>query len=74
MTDTPVAAEFVAEIRQVKTMVDKTVNVTLNLPETCREAAMWMMSHQSDMIRIVAVLEDTKQSDRRTKKRSTNYR
>jgi hypothetical protein len=33
------AVEFRAEVRQVKTMADHTVNVTLNLPEDCREQA-----------------------------------
>lgn len=31
------AVEIRAELRQVKTMVDHTVNVTLNLPEDCIE-------------------------------------
>lgn len=31
------AVEVRAELRQVKTMADGTVNVTLNLPEECRE-------------------------------------
>ena len=29
--------EYHAEVRSVKTMADGTVNVTLNLPEYCRE-------------------------------------
>lgn len=31
------AVEVRAELRQVKTMADGTVNITLNLPEDCRE-------------------------------------
>ena len=33
------AVEIRAEVRQVKTMVDGSVNVILNLPEDCREQA-----------------------------------
>lgn len=33
------AIEFVAEVRQVKTMADGSVSVYLNLPEFCREQA-----------------------------------
>lgn len=29
--------EVRAELRQIKTMVDRTVNITLNLPEDCTE-------------------------------------
>jgi hypothetical protein len=31
--DKPIAAEYHAEVRQVKSMVDHTYNVTLNMPE-----------------------------------------
>jgi len=31
------AVEVRAEVRQVKTMVDGTINITLNLPEDCRQ-------------------------------------
>lgn len=37
MTAKVKAIEVRAEVRQVKTMADGTVNVTLNLPEDCRE-------------------------------------
>lgn len=33
------AVEFRAEVRQLKTMADGTVNVILNLPEDCKEQA-----------------------------------
>jgi len=38
LTDT-LAIEAVAEVRQVKTMADFTLNVTINLPESCKEQA-----------------------------------
>jgi len=31
------AVEIRAEVRQIKTMADGTVNITLNLPEDCKE-------------------------------------
>jgi hypothetical protein len=52
-----VAVEFVAEVRQVKTMADHTVNVTLNLPEYCVSQAAWFMQHQGDMVKSVSTLE-----------------
>ena len=33
------AIEFVAEVRSIRTMVDGSVNVVLNIPEQCREQA-----------------------------------
>ena len=37
MTDNIKAVEIRAEIRQIKTMADGTVNIVLNLPEDCME-------------------------------------
>ena len=54
----PIAIEFVSEVRQVKTMADFTVNLTVNIPETCKEQAKRLIDWQGKMIRIVAVLED----------------
>ena len=56
MSDT-VAVEFVAEIRQVKTMADHTVNVVLNLPEYCVKQAAWFMQHQGEMCKSVSEIE-----------------
>jgi len=33
------AVEIRAEVRQIKTMADGTINLVLNLPEDCREQA-----------------------------------
>lgn len=57
MPDT-LAIEAVAEVRQVKTMADFTLNVTINLPESCKEQAKKFIDWQGKMIRIVAVVED----------------
>jgi len=53
-----IGLEALAEIRQVKTMADYSVNVVLNLPEQFKPAAKKFMDWQGKMIRIVAVLED----------------
>jgi hypothetical protein len=38
------AVEYEYEIRQVKTMVDGSTNVTLNLPIHCKEQATWLFN------------------------------
>jgi hypothetical protein len=57
MTDEVKAVEFVAEIRQVKTMADHTVNVTYNFPEYCTAQAAWHMQHQGEMIKGISLLQ-----------------
>ena len=37
------AVEIRAELRQIKTMADGTVNIVLNLPEDCREQVKIML-------------------------------
>lgn len=37
------AVEISFEVRQVKSMVDRSVNITLNLPEYCQEQAAQIM-------------------------------
>lgn len=46
---------FEAEVRQVKSMVDHTVNITLNLPEYVD--ASWFLKRIGEMVS-VAVVED----------------
>jgi hypothetical protein len=58
VTDEVKAVEFVAEVRQVKTMADGTANVTLNLPEYCIDQAAWFLKHQGDMVKSVSQLEN----------------
>jgi hypothetical protein len=53
-----IAIEAVAEVRQVKTMADYTVTVSLNLPETCKEQAKKFIDWQGKLVRIVVVLEE----------------
>lgn len=47
------AVEIVAEVRQVKTMADGTVNVTLNLPEYCMEQAAVLMGWVREQVKAV---------------------
>ena len=37
------AVEIRAEVRQIKTMADGTVNIVMNLPEDCREQVKVML-------------------------------
>jgi hypothetical protein len=37
MSDEIKAVEIRAELRQIKTMADGTINIVLNLPEDCKE-------------------------------------
>jgi hypothetical protein len=57
VTDEVKAVEFVAEVRQVKTMADHTVNLTLNMPEYCVQQAAWFLQHQGGMIQCVSLLQ-----------------
>lgn len=56
MTDEIKAVEFVAEVRQVKTMADHTVNVTLNLPEYCGDQSAWFLKYHGSQVRCIVVL------------------
>ncbi len=50
---TPRAVEIRAEVRQIKTMADHTVNLVLNLPEECVPMAKILLGWQGDEIRAV---------------------
>ena len=49
----PKAIEIEAEVRQVKTMADGSVNVTLNLPEYCMEQAQVLLGWVREQVRAV---------------------
>lgn len=57
MTAKVKAIEVRAEVRQVKTMADGTVNVTLNLPEDCREQVKVLLDWLGLEVRLVATSE-----------------
>jgi len=45
------AVEIRAELRQIKTMVDGSANIVLNVPEDCREQVKVMMDwHNLELI------------------------
>lgn len=62
MTDEEkIAIEFTAEIRALKTMADYSANLTLNVPEPFKPSVMeWFSKQQGKMVRIVAVLEESR--------------
>ena len=47
------AVEVRAELRQVKTMADHTFNVTLNIPEDCREQVKKMLDWLGYEVRVM---------------------
>jgi hypothetical protein len=51
----PMAVEADAEIRQIKTMADHSVNVTFNLPEYCLPQVQQMMEWMAGAVKIVVV-------------------
>jgi len=53
-----IAVQTVAEIRQIKTMADFSINVTLNFPEYAKEQAKQLIDWQGKTIKFVAILED----------------
>jgi hypothetical protein len=51
----PVAIEFEAEMRQVKSMADGTYNVVLNVPEYCLPQVKEMMGWLKELVQAVMV-------------------
>ena len=45
------AIEFEAEVRQIRTMVDGSVNLVLNIPEHCREQAKVLLDWHHLVVR-----------------------
>lgn len=52
------AVEVECEIVQVKTMVDRSTNITLNIPEYCQDMALEIMRHVKEMAKAVIEFED----------------
>ena len=51
----PVAVEFEAEMRQVKSMADGTYNIVLNVPEYCLPQVQTMMGWLKELVKVVMV-------------------
>jgi hypothetical protein len=47
------AVELRAELRQIKTMADHTVNIVLNVPEDCKEQVKVLFDWLQDEIGVV---------------------
>jgi hypothetical protein len=62
MTDIK-AVEVQAELRQIRTMADGTVNIILNLPEYCIPQVQVMLEWLKQMVRCVITLEDKDSED-----------
>ena len=54
----PVAVEFEAEVRQVKSMADGTYNIVLNVPEYCLPQVQTMMGWLKELVHIVMANEE----------------
>ncbi len=61
LAEKPVAVEFEAEMRQVKSMADGTYNIVLNVPEYCLPQVQTMMGWLKSLVRVVMAKE--KESD-----------
>jgi len=49
------AVEIRAELRQIKTMVDGSANIVLNIPEDCREQVKIMMDwHNLELYGVIS--------------------
>ena len=57
----PIAVEFEAEMRQVKSMADGTYNLVLNVPEYCLPQVQTMMGWLKSLVRVVMAREIEKQ-------------
>ena len=58
MAAKPVAVEFEAEMRQVKSMADGTYNIVLNVPEYCLPQVQTMMGWLKGLVKIIMVNEE----------------
>lgn len=54
-SEAPVAVEFEAEMRQVKSMADGTYNIVLNVPEYCLAQVQSMMGWLKSLVQVVMV-------------------
>ncbi|NIR27211.1 MAG: hypothetical protein GWN77_09670 [Gammaproteobacteria bacterium] len=59
MSDKIRAVEVRAELRQIKTMADGTVNIVMNLPEDCREQVKIMLDWLGMEVKAVIVDGET---------------
>ena len=58
MTDVR-AVEFAAEVRQIKTMADHSINLTLNVPEYAIEQMRVMLGWLQDQVKVLVERTDS---------------
>ena len=54
----PVAVELEAEVRQVKSMVDGSFNIVLNIPEYCLPQVQTMMGWLNGLVKVIMANEE----------------
>jgi hypothetical protein len=60
MTKDIKAVEVRAEVRQIKTMADGSINITLNLPEDCKEQVKVMLDWIGFEVRVMVESPDSR--------------
>jgi hypothetical protein len=58
-----IAVVFEAQVRQVKTMADHSVNVTLNIPEYCNPQAAWFLNKIDELVKVLVEMEHANHID-----------
>mgnify|MGYP007071571207 CR=1 FL=1 len=53
----PTAIKFDAQVRQVKSMADHSINLTLNLPEYHADKAAVLLRHIDDLVAVALVVD-----------------
>ena len=61
MTDEVRAVQFDAEVRQIKTMADHSINLTLNVPEYAIEQMRVMLGWLQDQVNVLVERTDGQQ-------------
>ena len=61
MTDEVRAVQFDAEVRQIKTMADHSINLTLNVPEYAIEQMRVMLGWLQDQVNVLVERTDNHQ-------------
>ena len=68
------SVEIDAELRQIKTMADGTVNITLNLPEYCIEQSKIMLGWRGEQVRaVISIVKETPNKSNNDEKEQSTY-
>jgi len=55
--DEPLAVEFEAELRQIKSMADHSYNIVINVPEYCLPQVQAMLGWLGDLLKVVIAVD-----------------